>query len=94
MLFGENGVKSILNTRCYMKKLVILCLFMTGAALAQQQGTKWQERKAKVLENADKRIAAINELKTCVSGADEKETFRSCMKTHKEKMKSLRMKKK
>tara|TARA_B100001248_G_scaffold262728_1_gene261737 strand:+ start:10083 stop:10331 length:249 start_codon:yes stop_codon:yes gene_type:complete len=77
-----------------MKTLSILIFLFATTAFAQGQGGKWEARKATVLENADKRIAAINELKTCVSGAEEKEAFRSCVKAHKEKMKTLRMGKK
>ena len=73
--------------------LVILCLTIATVSFAKEMDKKkFEKRKAKTIEMADKTIADLKQLKTCVSAATEKESLKKCQETHREKM-QVQMKK-
>ncbi len=74
-----------------MKKLLIagLCLFSLTAFADETEegaGKNFEEHKAKMIEGIDKRIAGMNELKSCVSAAKDRDAVKAC----REKMKDMR----
>ena len=72
-----------------MKSLTLISLgFFSFLALATE-GEQFEKMKAMKLANIDKRIALIQELKTCVGAAINKDNFKSCHDKHNTDMKSL-----
>lgn len=72
-----------------MKKLlaIVLCLGSLMAYadnLEEKDGKKFEEKKAMLTENIDKRIINLNEMKACVAGAKDKSSLKECRKKMKE----------
>lgn len=60
-----------------MKKLLFAALLsLSIPAIAQED--KFEDKKAKMISHLEKRIANLNEAKTCVSGAADKEALKGC----------------
>lgn len=85
-----------------MKKLFILSLFLLstlsfasdegkkGGQLTDEQKAEMHAKaKAEILAHMDKRIAALQEGKSCISAANDREQIKSCRKTLQSKMKGL-----
>jgi hypothetical protein len=77
-----------------MKMLsIFICLFSLTAWADHHEekgGKTFEEKKAKMLENYDKRISKFNEGKSCVSSAKDEDGLKAChqkMKSHREEMK-------
>jgi hypothetical protein len=77
-------------------KILVMTLFVliNFQALASDTNDKKAERiekvRAKMLEHMDKRIAALQTAKSCISSADSKESFKAC----REPLKALRQEQK
>jgi hypothetical protein len=52
--------------------------------LEEIDGKMFEEKKAKLTENIDKRISNLNEMKSCVAGAKDKSALKECRKKMKE----------
>ena len=61
------------------------------AAPPADDAAKLQEHKTKAAEMLDKRIAKIQELKSCISGAADHKAMRECRKNHHEDMREMKM---
>lgn len=78
-----------------MKKLLVtgLCLFSLAAFAdnhEEGEGKTFEEKKANMLQQIDSKIAHMNEMKSCVSAAADKDALKACrekMKEHREDMK-------
>lgn len=79
-----------------MKKLLVtgLCLFSLAAFADHHEeddkGKTFEEKKANMLQHIDKRISNMNEMKSCVSAAADKDALKACrekMKEYREDMK-------
>ncbi len=80
-----------------MKKLLVaaLCIFsLTAFTDHHEEGddknAKFEDVKAKMVTHIDERIAKMNEHKSCVSAAADKEALKACrekMKEYREDMK-------
>lgn len=57
---------------------------------AQADEAKFAERKSQALSHIDKKIANLNEHKTCINNASKKGDLKACHQTHKSKMQTLR----
>ena len=57
---------------------------------AGKAGPLFGEIKAKRLSNIDKRISALNELKSCISSAAEHAAMKTCDAKHRQQMDSLK----
>ena len=77
-----------------MKKIALtlfaLGLFASSNGFAADDNSKVAERKAKITAHLDKKIALLNEFKTCVNGASKKGDIKACRQAHKPKMKALK----
>ncbi|MCB0351804.1 MAG: hypothetical protein KDD38_11515, partial [Bdellovibrionales bacterium] len=71
-------------------KSIVLCAILALSVSAFAEGEKKEEnfakRKTEMLEGIDKKIAAMQEHKTCVSAASDKDAMKKCH----EKMKAFR----
>lgn len=63
-----------------MKKLLFVTLLMTSfsTTFAEKKEVSFSDKKTKVLEMLDKRIALLNEQKSCISAATKEEDFKAC----------------
>lgn len=82
-------------------KAMILCTFFLMSLSAfsdhhdEMKGKTFEEKKAKALEGLEKRLAFINETKTCVTAAKDENGLKACrekMKAHRKAMKETRQK--
>lgn len=79
-----------------MKVLVaVLFLLLSVNSLAEEKGSgeKFQKAKSMMLEKIEKRISNLQDVKSCVSSASNKEALKSCrekMKAHRAEMKEQR----
>ena len=87
----------------FMKKFLVLAVLSISTATfaSEMDKARFETRKAKTMEMADKRIASLQALKSCVKSATEKESLKKCQESHREKMmgeikarKEMRMKRK
>lgn len=73
---------------------MISILFLLGSfSFADHHGKKKmtvEQRKARAMKNLDLRISSLQTLKSCISGASEREGIKSCRKAHRERVKSLK----
>lgn len=70
--------------------VVLCCSAFSINAFADHHGERLAARKANIQAHLDKKIAQLNEHKSCVSSASAKGDIKKCMVSHKEKMKSLK----
>lgn len=78
-------------------KILIVLLTLSFSALADHHGGKgemFKEVKAKAIENIGKRIGLLNDLKSCVSSANDRKAMKACRESHKPKMEALRAERK
>lgn len=73
-----------------MKFLTIAVFFSICSSVSAQEGELLAKAKEQQLSNIDKRIGHLNELKTCISGASNREAMQACRATHENQMKSLK----
>lgn len=73
-----------------MKFLTIAVLFSVCSSVSAQEGEMFAKAKEHALSNIEKRQGYLSELKSCVSGASNKEAMKSCRQKHKEQVKSLK----
>ena len=73
-----------------MKKFLILTVlsFSTISFANEMDKGKFEARKAKTIEMADKSITSLQTLKTCVKSATERESLKKCQEAHRTKMMS------
>lgn len=74
--------------------LVLTTISQFSIADDENGKMKFEERKAKVLENISKRKTNLDRHESCVKSATDGEALKSCMKAQKELMKSLRSERK
>lgn len=76
-------------------KLIIITATVLVGSMAWSQGEPAKdniaEKKTRTLEMIDKRIASLNEFKTCVNGATEPSAMKACWDKHHDAMMSMRM---
>jgi hypothetical protein len=70
--------------------LISFTLIQLASTLVQADDNKINEHKTKISAHIDKRIALLNEFKTCVNAASKKGDIQTCRKNHKEKMANLK----
>ncbi len=65
---------------------------LSVTAFAGEGGKKpsLEERKAKVSAHIERRIASLNDFKSCVSKASEGEQIKACREKHQAEMKKMR----
>lgn len=73
-----------------MKFLTIAVLFSLCSSVSAQDGEMFAKAKEHALSNIDKRIGYLNELKSCVSQAANKDAIKACRATHKTQVKALK----
>ena len=66
-----------------MRKMILVLSVLIGAVAfadhhEEKKGEKFADHKARVLGKIDKRIAAMNEHKNCVSKAADKAAIKAC----------------
>ena len=81
----ENNHHSIFKGQG-MKKALFFAIITT---LTFAEG-KFEEKKSGILENLDKRISYLQKAKTCASSASNMEALKTCRKSLKESMKTMR----
>lgn len=71
--------------------MTILCLVpsLSQAKDPAMKAKRFEENKARILQNIDTRIGYINQFKSCVSGATSKDQMKSCRQDHKSKMQAF-----
>ena len=85
-----------------MNKFIVLLLILSASAFhasAQDQSEqikrkRFETRKAKALETADKRMANIQSLKSCIQSANDKNGLKACRKSFKEANKKFKAERK
>jgi len=75
-----------------MKKIVLLlsASFVFTSPSFAAKGERMEARKAQMTAHLDKKIAQLNEHKSCISAATGKDSMKACKKAHKQKMKDLK----
>lgn len=74
-----------------MKLFTVLVLAsLSLSSFAQKKEENFDQMKAKMTENLDKRIAGLQSAKSCVSSATTKEQLKGCRKNLKSSMKEMR----
>ena len=73
-----------------MKFIIALIATFSLSSFADHHEEKFAEMKAKGLANIDKRISSLQQLKSCLSSASEKEAARKCRKENRARMENLR----
>lgn len=73
-----------------MKFLTIAVLFSVCTSVFAQDGEMFAKAKEHALSNIDKRIGHLNEMKSCVGSATNKDGIKSCRDAHKAQIKSLK----
>lgn len=73
-----------------MKSVAVLFFLLTTSFVQAEDGELLASAKQRILANADQRIGAIQNLKSCVQGAASKDQLKSCRDNHKTAMKQLR----
>ena len=63
---------------------IAFALLLLAAPVLAEEGANFDTHKQEAMDMIDKRIAALNQLKSCVQGASSKEALRTCHETHKE----------
>jgi hypothetical protein len=76
-----------------MKKLLMLSLLST-LTFAQTKTVNIEEVKSRALSFMDKKIAILQDGKSCINSASSKDELKSCRKSIKEKMKNFRSERK
>lgn len=79
-----------------MKSLItLIALFSLNAfaeaPIASATNDNFAERKTQALANIDKRIAMMNEMKTCISGASDQAALKTCHQKMREEHKGMKM---
>jgi hypothetical protein len=74
-----------------MKKLFLISVIVASSVFAASVAVDFPAHKAKVLENSDKRIAAISEFKECANAAVDQNAMMVCRKTELNKIKALKV---
>jgi hypothetical protein len=77
-----------------MKLLLSLFLVLSSLAWAEDDKTKFEERKKNMLEGLDKRISLLQKEKSCISSAADVATVKSCIQTSKEEHEKLKRERK
>ncbi len=70
--------------------MAVLCLGSLSSFADEHEGKTFEEKKAKMTQHLDERLAHINEAKSCVSGASDEAALKGCrekMKEHGKEMK-------
>ncbi len=75
-----------------MHKMKILTALLITCSVASFAAGTIDERKQKIADNVDKRIAVLQTFKTCVQASETKEAIKACRVTKKEAMKALKKK--
>jgi len=75
--------------------VAVLFLLLSVGVQAEEKGSgeKFQKAKSMMLEKIEKRISNLQDVKSCVSSASNKEALKECrkkMKAHKAEMKEQR----
>jgi hypothetical protein len=66
-----------------MKMLTLFAMLFSVTAFAAK-GENFEENKAKAIARLDQRISMLQEAKTCISSAADKDALKACHKKHKE----------
>lgn len=77
------------NHGVVMRALLILTVmsFATVTFANEMDKGRFETRKAKTIEMAEKRITSLQALKSCVNSSSNREGLKKCQETHREKMK-------
>ncbi len=67
-----------------MLATAVLLQLAANAVLFAEDGKKFEEHKAKVLQRVETRLSRLNEHKNCIASATKKEELKAC----REKMKA------
>lgn len=76
-----------------MKLLVSALMLTTTLAFAQNEKPNKptvEQQKAKILEGIEKRASILNEFKSCVTSASDRDALKTCRETHKKANQELR----
>lgn len=67
----------------------VFLLSLSPSLLADEHDKPFDQLKEQKLSNIDKRMTYLNELKSCVTAATNKETVKSCHDAHGAKMQTM-----
>lgn len=73
-----------------MKTLLVSVLMFSSLAFADQKEEKFQEVKSNLTSHLDQRIAHLQEVKSCVSAAKDRDALKACRKKMKEVRKEMK----
>jgi hypothetical protein len=65
-------------------KVLLLALALFSAVTFAEDNANFEEHKKEILSKIDKRIAMMNEHKSCVSSASSKDALKKCRESIKE----------
>ena len=71
----------------------VFLLVLSFSAYAKN-GKRFEERKAKAVEQIGKRIAVLETAKSCISSAADREALKACRKAQKSSMQALKAERK
>lgn len=69
-----------------MKMLTVFVLLfsLTAMAKGEKKGENFEENKTKAIARLDSRISMLQDAKSCISAASDKDAMKACHKKHKE----------
>ncbi len=73
-----------------MKFMSLILLVVSFSAFAEGDGEMFQKGKAMILSNMDKRIGILQESRSCISSASNREQMKDCRQKMKAKMKEIK----
>ncbi len=74
----------------HMKCAVLISLFLLSTSLLAKGDKNFEEKKSKILDMLEKKVANMNEHKACVSSASNMDALKVCKEKHKEQKKAFR----
>ncbi|MFY7994643.1 MAG: hypothetical protein ACOVP4_15195 [Bacteriovoracaceae bacterium] len=73
-----------------MKFMSLVLLVFSFSVFAEGDGEMFQKGKAMMLSNMDKRISILQESKSCISSASNRDQMKACRDQMKAKMKEIK----
>jgi hypothetical protein len=73
-----------------VKNILFTSIFMSTLLMAEGAGQNIEKMKSRAIENIDKEIKVLNDAKSCVASATNKEEFIACRQKAKIDLKAAR----
>ncbi len=83
-------MKKIILGLSFLSSILISPTFADDAAKEARKKEMFQDAKSMATKNIDQRISALQETKSCISSASDKDALKKCREAAKDKAKNFR----